>query len=142
MRREVSAAKTAAYKKFLDEMGALPAASAIQKTSKMAKALVRREKQNRSSGSPIEPEVFSAHIANICSSEEVWNGDMRRFVPHWSFRDDIESAILASPNGKAPGLDGVRNEMTKADIKLTSKLVFGKRVEGLDLPRHSGTRQV
>ncbi len=31
MRREVSAAKTAAYKKFLDEMDALPAASAIQK---------------------------------------------------------------------------------------------------------------
>ncbi len=79
MRREVSAA----YKKFLDEMDALPAASAIQKTSKMAKALVRREKQNRSSGSPIEPEVFSTHIASICSSEEQWNGDMRRFVPQW-----------------------------------------------------------
>ncbi len=73
----------------------LPAASAIQKTSKMAKVLVRREKQNRASGSLIEPEVFSAHIANICSSEEQWNGDMRRFVPQWSFRNHIESAILA-----------------------------------------------
>ncbi len=83
----------------------------------MAKALVRREKQNRSSGSLIEPEVFSAHIASICSSQEQWNGDMRRFVPQWSFRNDIESAILSSPNGKAPGLNGVRNEMMKADIK-------------------------
>ncbi len=42
--------------------------SLMSLTSKMAKALVRREKQNRSSGSPIEPEVFSAHIASICSS--------------------------------------------------------------------------
>ncbi len=39
--------------------------------------------------------------------------------------NDVESAILASPNGKAPGLDGVRNEMMKADIKLTTRLVFG-----------------
>ncbi len=40
------------------------------------------------------------------------------------FENDIESAILASPNGKAPELDGARNEMMKADIKLTTRLVF------------------
>ncbi len=68
MRREVSAVKRAAYGRFLDELDFLPAVTAIQKTAKMAKALSKREKQNRANGPPIPPEVFSAHVANICSA--------------------------------------------------------------------------
>ncbi len=82
--------------------------SAIQKHLKWPKHSCEEKSKTGLVDQPIEPEVFSAHIASICSSEEQWNGDMRRFVPQWSFRNDIESAILASPNGKAPGLDGVR----------------------------------
>ncbi len=60
--------------RFLDELDFLPAATAIQKTAKMAKALSKREKQNRANGPPIPPEVFSAHVANI--APRINNGEV------------------------------------------------------------------
>ncbi len=89
MRREVSAAKTAAYKKFLDDIDALPAASAIQKHLKWPKHSCEEKSKTGLVDQLIAPEVFSAHIASICSSEEAverrHEGD---FVPQWSFRND------------------------------------------------------
>ncbi len=36
----------------------------------------------------------------------------------WTLRHKIEEAILTSPKRKAPGLDGIKNEMLKVDFNM------------------------
>ncbi len=90
----------------------------------MARALTRKTKQNEMAGPPVQSTVFSAYISSICTSKTEWKGNAKIFVPPWTFRHEIEAAILTSPNKKAPGLDGIKNEMLKVDVSLSTRLIF------------------
>ncbi len=66
MMEKVRNAKKASYNKFLDELQELPAAAAIEETSKMAKALTRRTKQNEMAGPHVQnSSLLGVHLQHM-----------------------------------------------------------------------------
>ena len=109
MRKAVYKCKKVQYHEFVYSLDALPAGTAVSQVLRMATAIRRREHRNDRNVMEREPEVFTAHIANVCSVSSPWNWRPKPMHIPRDFENNIKAALAKTPQGKATRPDHIKS---------------------------------
>ncbi len=90
----------------------------------MQRLIKRRTNTNKMSGRPLDNNLFSTHISNMCQNEDNWRPGKVFFTCLEDMRSAIRDAIEKAPTTKAPGVDQVKSEMLKIDNERITELLL------------------